>query len=67
MTDKADINPRKEYTVGETAELVGLSDRHVARLVDLGEFPGAGRKSPLPGSHRTIPGSAIIAYIENKK
>ncbi|MCA9925359.1 MAG: helix-turn-helix domain-containing protein [Anaerolineales bacterium] len=66
MSEK-DVEPDREYSVGETAKLVDLSDRHVARLVDKGHFPGAYRKSPTPRSPRVIPGSSILAFLKARE
>lgn len=62
-----DINPNQSYTTREVAEFTGLSDRQIVRLVDDGQFPGAYRKSPVPGSPRLVPGSAIISFLERRQ
>lgn len=69
MSDKSvEINPEvvieKLYTTPEVALLVGLSSKQVGRLADAGYFPGSGRKSPLPGSARFIPGTAVVSFLE---
>ncbi len=61
------IDPQEFYTTGQTAKFIGLSDRHVVRLVDDGHFPGSYRKSPVAKSPRQIPGSAIIAFLDKRK
>lgn len=66
MSDKLVIL-NKEYSTGEVAELVGLTPKQVARLVDDGHFPGAYRKSPAHGSHRVIPGEAVAAFQAARK
>ena len=61
-----EIDPKKIYTTTEVSEIVGLTKRHVSRLVDDGYFKGSYRKSPVPGSPRQIPGSAVIQYLEER-
>ncbi len=63
MSEETNVDPNKNYLTGEVAKIVGLSDRHVARLVDQGEFPGSFRKSPVPRSPRVVPGKAIIEFL----
>lgn len=66
MSDKL-IILSKEYSTSETAKLVNLTAKQITRLVDDGHFPGAYRKSPVHGSHRVIPGRAIVAFQEARK
>lgn len=61
------IDPDKNYTTGEVGKLTGLTNRHIVRLVDNGQFPGSFRKSPVPHSPRMVPGAAIIAFLEQRK
>lgn len=64
---KSEIEPTTLYTTSEAGRFIGLSGKQVGRLVDKGVFPHARRKSPLPNSPRVIPGSDLIAYLEQNK
>jgi hypothetical protein len=67
MSDEIQLDPKQNYSIGQVAKIVGLSDRHVVRLVDLGLFPGSFRKSPVPRSPRVVPGKAIIEFLALRK
>lgn len=66
MSDQNEIDPNAIYSTGELTEILGLTDRHIGRLVDEGYFPGARRSSPKPGSKRQIPGTAVIHFLEER-
>ena len=61
------IDKDKLYMTGEAGALLGLSSKHVGRLVDAGEFPNARRKTLHPNSPRVIPGSDLIAFLVLRK
>ncbi len=63
---KQELDPKREYSVTETAVFVGVSRRHVRRLTDAGYLEGY-RLSPAPGSTRRIYGHSIIAFLEARK
>jgi hypothetical protein len=67
IVTRDEIDPERMYSTTETAKLVNISLKQVARLVDQGHFPGSQRKSPVPGSPREIPGSAILHFLEARK
>lgn len=67
MPDIAEIDPQKKYSVTEAAPLLEVDESTVRRLARNGLFPGAERKSPVPGSPFVFPGVALIAFLENRK
>ena len=67
MTQQKEIDSDKDYTTAEAAEFIGLTPRHIRRLVDNGLFEGAYQQSPVTGSPLRIPGSAIITFLEARK
>lgn len=67
MTQQEKIDPDKDYSTAETAEFVGITPRHIRRLVDDNFFEGAYQQTPIAGSPLRIPGSAIITFLEARK
>lgn len=65
LTEK--IDPTKNYTTLEAAKIANLEDRSVRRLAVEGHFPGAYRKTPRPTANWVIPGTALLAFLENRK
>lgn len=62
-----DIDPNQSYTTTQVAKFTGLSKKQVSRLIDDGQFTGSFRKSPVSGSPRMVPGSAVMAFLEQRQ
>jgi hypothetical protein len=52
----------KVYSVEDVASHLGVSTQTVRRNCERGYFPGAYRKSPMPGSAWQIPESALRSF-----
>ncbi len=63
---ESQIDPEQEYSVTETAAVVGVTTRHVRRLMDAGALEGY-RTSTLSRSRRRIYGSSILAFLKARK
>ena len=66
MSEK-DFDPNKDYSTEETGEILGISSRHVQRMIKSGHLPGARKKSPVPKSPFVVPGSAISEFIKKRE
>ena len=56
-----------DYSIREVAQRVGLSKEMVRRHCVNGLFPGAYRRSPVPGSPWRIPESAVNNFLERRR
>jgi hypothetical protein len=64
MTQRTEVNPDKEYTITETAQLLDVVPRTVRRYRRRG-FLEWRRKGPFPQSGYLIPGHSIIKLMDS--
>jgi hypothetical protein len=68
MTDITDIDPGKEYTTTEAAEVFEKTDRTIRRWIDEGFFGNNWRlRGPFKKSGYSIKGQAIIDLYDSFK
>lgn len=67
VMSEQEITPNKIYSVQEVAEIIGVTDRHIIRLIDEGCFAGTYRKTLAAKSPYQIPGSAVLTFLEQRK
>ena len=63
---KKQIDPNQLLTSKQVATLLGVHARTVLRLIKSGKFPNARKAVDYHTAPYLIPGSDVIAYLEDK-